>query len=187
MRTMSPAEFIEALSRHYGKRHESPGAAMAWLKEMVDSVKHTDHQVLAETYRMIREQYEERAFPLPATLRKYTERAAQIIHPEHKTQAPGQHGLPVRCHRAPDTPEQQEIYRLANEWQHWVHREYGNWAGYWRATKHMRREEGMAGRASPEKPIPELPVANRDYFAKLPKWNAGSLSDVTKRMTGDRE
>ena len=97
----------------------------------------------------------------------------------------GEHGIARRNLRAPDTPEQEEVYRKAREWQHATIKEYGTWANYWRATKHMRREDGGSGRA--EKPIPDLPVANRDYFEKLPRWNAGSLSDVTKRMTGDRE
>jgi len=185
MQSMSPAEFIESLSRHYSKRHESAESARLWLQEMVASVKNTDRQVLAEAYRMIRDEYEERSFPVPATIRKFIERAAVHIHPEHKQYVPGEHGIARRNLRAPDTPEQEEVYRKAREWQHATIKEYGTWANYWRATKHMRREDGGSGRA--EKPIPDLPVANRDYFEKLPRWNAGSLSDVTKRMTGDRE
>lgn len=184
---MQPREFIERLSRHYAKRHVSDLAQQEWLEDIVSVVGNTDHKVLARAYDLIRDEYEERSFPVPATLRKYIERAAVLVHPEHRQYAPGEHGIPRRNLRAPDTPEQEEVYRKAREWQHATMKEYGSWANYWRATKHMRREDGMAGRASPEKPIPDLPVANRDYFEKLPRWNAGSLSDVTKRMTGDRE
>jgi hypothetical protein len=79
---MQPAEFIDALSRHYGKRHNTPDEQGLWLKEMIGIVKGIDHRVLAKAYELIRDNHEERAFPLPATIRRYAIQAAEIVYPE---------------------------------------------------------------------------------------------------------
>lgn len=79
---MQPAEFIDALSRHYGKRHNTPDEQGLWLKEMIGIVKAIDHRVLAKAYELIRDNHEERAFPLPATIRRYAIQAAEIVYPE---------------------------------------------------------------------------------------------------------
>lgn len=79
---MQPTEFIEALSRHFSKRHESDKAKMDWLREMVAIVKGIDSKVLDKAYELIRDGHEERAFPLPATLKRFTAQAAEIVYPE---------------------------------------------------------------------------------------------------------
>ena len=79
---MQPAEFIETLHRHFGKRHNSPEDQAFWLKEMISVVQGTDKKVLRKAYELIRDSHEERAFPLPATLKRFITQAGEIVYPE---------------------------------------------------------------------------------------------------------
>ena len=85
---MQPAEFIENLGRHYSKRHETEAKQIAWTREMIEMFKGTDPIVLAKAYQLIRDEHEERAFPLPATLKRFIARAADLAYPEHMTWKP---------------------------------------------------------------------------------------------------
>lgn len=87
---MTPVEFIDSLCRHFAKRHESEHARMGWLREMVGVVHGTDSRVLAKAYELIRDGHEERAFPLPATLKRHLAHAAEIVYPERHTGGPSQ-------------------------------------------------------------------------------------------------
>lgn len=131
---MTPTDFIERLLRHYAKRHQGDAAEAMWFKEMVSIVDGTDRKVLQRTYELIRDEHDERAFPLPATIRKFIGRASEQLYPDAAaTRGHGYvHHGPSK--RAPDSPQVVEMNRLANEWQHQMIAKYGSWQEYWRAT-----------------------------------------------------
>lgn len=87
---MTPEEFIDDLSVHFGKRHADERAERVWIRDMVAVVKRTDSKVLERAYEMVLAQHDERAFPLPAVLRRFIERAAAELNPppEHRVLQP---------------------------------------------------------------------------------------------------
>lgn len=188
---MRPLEFVQKLQTHYSKRHANEAAEKIWLDDMMKTLQNTDKVVLDEAYEMIVQEHTERAFPLPAQLRKFISRAADIVHPESKNLGGTKFHYQGPSKRAPDTKEEIERCRLANEWQHEMMRIYGNWAAYYRAHKHL--ETPRFGKSdikprAPEKEPEPLPIANRDYFAAKAKWKAGTLAEeITRRITGERE
>ena len=80
---MTPVEFIDALLRHFAKRHRSDEESAQWMREMVQSVSGTDPKVLARAYVLTLDEHTERAFPLPAQLKGFIQRAADLVYPEH--------------------------------------------------------------------------------------------------------
>jgi hypothetical protein len=106
---MQPAEFIDALNRHYSKRHASPEDQAAWLREMVGLVRGFDQRVLARAYTMIRDHHEERAFPLPATILRHANQAAEALSFAGRSQAKPVEDLPL------PTPEARERVRKIKE------------------------------------------------------------------------
>jgi hypothetical protein len=183
---MTPREFIERLSRHYSKRHESDHAQTLWLQDMMGVIQGAEPKVLDQAFQLVRDEYDERAFPLPATLRKFIARAADIVHPESKAANNYRSYGPSK--RAPDTREEIERCRLANEWQHEMMKQYGTWAAYYRAHKHLQQPASGIKPVRPERETEPAPIANRDYFANKPKWKAGTLAEeITRRITGERE
>ena len=144
---MKASEFIGRLSRHYGKRHASDQDMMEWYTDIEATIGRTDANVLQRAFELIRDEWEERSFPLPAQLRKFIDRAAQQLHPE----LPGEHHGAHRSLRARDTPEQIRQCDEARAWQTSVIAKYGSWAQYWRVTKHQWPE----GRARNEAPATE--------------------------------
>lgn len=83
---MTPEEFIDDLSVHFGKRHADERAERVWIRDMLAVIGRTDHKVLDRAYEITRDEHDERAFPLPAVLRRYIARAAAEMHPppEHR-------------------------------------------------------------------------------------------------------
>jgi hypothetical protein len=81
---MTPVEFIDALLRHFAKRHRSEDESAQWMREMVQSVTGTDSRVLATAYVLILDEHDERAFPLPAQIKAWLVRAAEKVYPEHQ-------------------------------------------------------------------------------------------------------
>lgn len=130
---MTPQEFIERLARHYGKRHASEKAQQEWLEDVAAVLKNTDQKVLRKAYEIIRDEYDERSFPVPATLRKFITRAADIVHPESKAKTPFHYNGPSK--RAPDTQQEIETCKVSREWQHEMMRKHGTWANWWRTVK----------------------------------------------------
>jgi hypothetical protein len=186
---MKPNEFIDSLLRHYAKRHQSEAHEAAWLKEMVECAKNTHPRVLRRAYETILNEWDERAFPLPAELKKFIARAAEQIYPEGR----GAHGQPSDkpnrwsniSLRSPDTPQQIAQWQDANRWQQSIMAKYKTWANYWKQTKHLH--PGGDGKTKTFREPEPMAVPDRTYFASKPNWNAGTLSDITKRMTGERE
>lgn len=160
---MTPVELIESLGRHYAKRHESVQAQSLWLTEMVAIAKGADPRVIQRAYEMIRDDHDERAFPLPATIKKYLMRAAEAVYPEDRR---GMQETTYRgpSHRMPDSPQQLEIYRKAQEWQAEQIRRYGSWDAQWRATRHTHVRKGGKVRL----PLQKKPPA-RFALSKLRK------------------
>lgn len=136
---MTPAEFIESLLRHYGKRLDSPEKQALWLKEMVQSVAGTDPRLLRRAFELIRDEYEERAFPLPATLKKFISRAGEQVYPESQANR-GYNVTDREPRKAHIAPEMQAIYDSAAVWQKQTIDQYGTWANHWRATRHLRKD-----------------------------------------------
>lgn len=190
---MTPTEFIEALSRHYSKRHASEQAEDLWIADMVAIVSHTDRRVLARAYQLIRDEHEERAFPLPATILKFTTRAAEQLYPENRSTPEHERVYPWsnRSHRRPDTPAEIETHRRANEWQHAVIKHYGSWAAHWQATKHLHVKPAEKRKPEPGTELPPTADVSRPGFEAMQKRSRTGLhvdiSAVTKRITGERE
>lgn len=78
---MSPEEFVTRMLAHYSKRHESEEARKFWFEDIVGIVKPHSGDVLRKAYEIIRDTHEERAFPLPATIRKAIGAACEAIAP----------------------------------------------------------------------------------------------------------
>jgi hypothetical protein len=193
---MRSFEFISKLLTHYSKRHASEAAEKAWFDDMMKVLEGTSPAVLDEAYDLIVEQYDERAFPLPATLRKYIARAADILHPESKATAGYQYNGPSK--RAPDTPGEIERVRQAREWQHATMKQYGTWANWWRAVKHNYKDDRIGTRtestviSTPEQvdwqsmQKPGFEAIQRGANAKLHRKSV-TLTERSRRMTGDSE
>lgn len=200
---MSPHEFIESLHRHYSKRHQSDEAEAKWLKEMIAVVSGNDERVMRKAYELIRDEHDERAFPLPATLKKYISRAAEIIYPER----PGQSfTMPFKRTCQPPTRAEIEAYERAAEWQKAEMKRYGSWENQWRATRHLFVKPGKKQHAPPieRKPPADMPLAKvrKIRFAKSTfarpvmerlmrnSPNQGLYVDhaaLSRRITGERE
>ena len=80
---MTPVEFIDALLRHFAKRHRSEEESAEWMREMVRSVTGTDPKVLARAYVLALDEHTERAFPLPAQIKGWIARSADLTYPDH--------------------------------------------------------------------------------------------------------
>lgn len=135
---MQPVDFITALGRHYSKRHQTELQQLEWTREMIGVVTGADPKVLQRAYEIIRDEYDERAFPLPAVLKRYVARAADQINPDDARgtgKAENRFG-PVRSYK---DPAFEHKVRLAQEWQNEIIEKYKSWAGYWEATKHSKR------------------------------------------------
>jgi hypothetical protein len=156
---MTPAEFIESLLRHYGKRLDSPEKQALWLKEMVQSVAGTDPRLLRRAFELIRDEYEERAFPLPATLKKFIGRASELVYPESATNR-GLNSIDRPARKAHIAPQMQAIYESAAVWQKQTMDQYGSWANHWRATRHLRKDwQGSKFAPLPLQPPASMPFA----------------------------
>lgn len=203
---MTPAEFIDRLSRHYAKRHESTQAQSLWLREMVDCVKGTDPALLERAFELIRDEHEERAFPLPATLKRYITRAGEQVYPESQASR-GYNTIDRPVRKAHVAPEMQAIYDRAAVWQKQTMDQYGSWAAHWSATRHLhknwtgpkveprqvalpsslalgkvRRMTLRKADQSVDRIVMEA-MQNRSRNTNLHR----ELSGVTRRMTGERE
>lgn len=133
---MQPAEFIERLHRHYSKRHQSETDQAAWIKEMISVVDGTDHRVLDKAYELIRDEHEERAFPLPAVLKRFVARAGEIVYPESAAvRGSGASFVPKTAVQRYIDPRDVYETRVAREWQKRIIKEYGSWAVYYRSTR----------------------------------------------------
>lgn len=80
---MTTENFLEGLLVHFGKRHVDERAQIIWTRDVLGSIRGTDPAVLSKAYTLIVSEHEERAFPLPAVLKKFITRAAEIVYPEH--------------------------------------------------------------------------------------------------------
>lgn len=194
---MTPIEFIESLQRHYSKRHRDDDEAALWMQDILSVVNGADSKVLRKAYELIRDEHEERAFPLPAQLKKWISRAADIVHPESK--AAGTYHYNGPSLRAPDSPEEIERCRKANEWQHAVIAKHGSWAAWWRTVKD-NYDDGRRKPAEPENAPAtgdgtDWQKMQRPGFEALQRASRNRhmhkpgtvLSEVTKRMTGEND
>ena len=130
---MTPLEFIQSLQRHYSKRHRDNDDEAMWMRDYLDIVNGTDSKVLRKTYDLVRDEHDERAFPLPAQLKKWISRPADIVHPESQASTDYRYNGPSR--RAPDTPEEIKACKRANIWQHEIIKKHGTWAAWWRTVR----------------------------------------------------
>jgi len=165
---MQPAEFIENLGRHYSKRHETEAKQIAWTREMIEMFKGTDPLVLAKTYELIRDEHEERAFPLPATIKRFIGRAADLVYPEHLAHQPFR---PV-AHTAPDPESVERVRALVQDLKG-------------KLTFNGKRDE-PAKLADVSRPAFEAMQRNSPNRA-LHMTEAGYLTEISKRMMGDKE
>lgn len=200
---MQPDEFIEGLHRHYAKRHNSPAEQALWIKEMIAVVSGNEDRVMRKAYELIRDEHDERAFPLPATLKRYISRAAEIIYPEHGGY---RETMRYRSNRVSDSPEAVAAYNRAAAWQAAEIKRYGSWENQWRATRHLFANSGKKIHARPleRKPPANMPRAKvrKIRFAK-PTFsrpvmermmrnspNQGLYVDhaaLSRRITGERD
>ena len=186
--SMAAMDFLESLGRHFGKRHPSPEAEDLWMRDMMEVVKGTDPLVLRRAYQLIRDEHDERAFPLPASIRKYISRACESVYPERVSDADRKvYPWTNRSLRAPDSPEEIERCRLAREWQHRMIAQYGSWAAWWRANEQFcvastkAKPEPVGGPAEPQRDT------SRPAFEKMQRDSRTGLHiDLMKRITGDR-
>jgi len=102
---MTPESFLEGLLVHFGKRHVDDRAEQIWTRDMLGAIRGTDPRVLAKAYTMVVSEHEERAFPLPAVLRRYIERACETVYPETQPKSDKMPDL------TPPTPEARERAR----------------------------------------------------------------------------
>jgi len=168
MQPMQPAEFIENLGRHYSKRHETEAKQIAWTREMVEMFKGTDPLVLAKAYDLVRDEHEERAFPLPATLKRFIGRAADLVYPEHMAYQPFR---PV-AHTAPDPESVRRVRALVCD---------------------LKGKLTFKGKPDSHEPLPDV---SRPAFEEMQRLTfnrtlhmteAGFLTELSKRMMGDKE
>lgn len=134
---MTPKEFLEGLLRHHGKRHASDADEIAWHREMREVIGNPRADVLRKAYEIIRDEHEERAFPLPATIKKAIAKAAHEVAPSSATMSEieaEKYRLIASNRRAPDTPDVLAKARHAAEWQKAQMDKYGDWAAYHRAN-----------------------------------------------------
>lgn len=207
---MRPAEFIESLHRHYSKRHNSQADQEAWITEMIGCVGGTDPKVLRRAYEMIRDEHDERAFPLPAVLKKYIARAAEQLFPDDaRNTGSVEYKWPMP--KTYKCPQFERTCREAQEWQTKIINQYGSWAGYWKAMGHtytVGTRKAPVARATPAVPASirlALPLANvrrkrlprktfnvaRPAMLKLQQSSKNAHLHMTqaaymRRITGDR-
>lgn len=165
---MTPMDFIEGLSRHYSKRFENAEKEAAWTREMVEMFRGTDPAVLRRAYELVRDEHDERAFPLPAHLKRFIARAADLVYPEHIAHQP----FRAESHPAPDPESVQRVRALVAGMKAKI------------AGKHVQQEP--APLADVSRPAFEVMHRNSKNRA-LHMTAAGYLSDLSKRMAGDRE
>lgn len=193
---MTPLEFIESLQRHYAKRHRSDDESALWMQDILGVVNGSDRKVLRKAYELIRDEHTERAFPLPAQLKKWISRAADIVHPESKSHSSYHYNGPSK--RAPDTPEEIEACRKAREWQTEIIAKHGTWAAWWRTVKH-NYDDGKFKR-TPEVENTPATAGNVDWQrGQRPAFEAlqhasrnrhmlkPALTSRSRAMSGDRE
>lgn len=169
---MQPFEFIDNLCRHYSKRHETEARQIAWTREMIDCVKGNDPAVMQRAYEMIRDEYEQRAFPLPAELKKFITRAAEQLYPDHQ-RIESSYQRP-RIEKW-ESREFVETCRLARIWQTATIKQFGSWEAYWRSVRHSYVTPGKKPRAPriASKPPAGFPLS------KLRKWRR-NMVDVSR-------
>lgn len=195
---MSPEEFVTNLSANYAKRHESPDAKRIWMNDIIAVVKGHGPKVLKKAYEHIRDTHEERAFPLPATIKKAIEAAAGIGSIQSSELSPELQARfdAIRAsRRRPPTPEEIAAEQKANAWQHEMMAKYNNdWGAYYRATRGADQTGGKPKRAQKLGDVLP-PITTRAAFEKMQTEspNAGAhmtaqgLTERSKAMTGERD
>lgn len=106
---MTPQAFLDSLLVHYAKRHASPEAEDIWMRDMMRVVQNADRTVLGRAYTLVCEEHTERAFPLPAQLRAWIARAAELVDFDRR-----QH-LPPALPPQERTPEQEAALEASRE------------------------------------------------------------------------
>jgi hypothetical protein len=184
---MTPKEFLESLLRNYGKRHATPEDEIAWHRDMRAVIGNPSPDVLFRAYEIIRDTHEERAFPLPSTIRKALDQAAGAgtggsndISPELQARFDA---IRASRRRKPTAEEIAEDERI-QAWQAEQIAKYGSWEGYHRAV-HGGGTAAHRGKPSVGKAAFEA-MQDASPNAGLHMTRHG-LSQRSKAMSGDRE
>lgn len=152
---------LERLAIIYGPPESpDPQAYMAEVAALIDGYS---EQVLKAAGDAIIREYRGRGFPRPAEIVTACREAC-----ERQPFTPTEQRQWGPSRRRPNTPEEDERYRKAAEWQKQVCDQYGSMDAYLKATVHLRDDGYQGGR----------PARRRSSFA--------SLSSISKRITGDR-
>ena len=117
---MSPEEFVTRMLAHYSKRHDSEEARKFWFEDIVNLVRPHGGEVLQRAYEIIKDEHEERAFPLPATIKKAIHRACEAIAPASTPISPELEARFRRIaadRRAKPTPEEIAAEERAEAWR----------------------------------------------------------------------
>lgn len=162
---MTPKEFLEALLGHYGKRHANDQAEAAWHRDMREVIGNPLPSVLHKAYQIIRDEHEERAFPLPATIKKAIARAWGTMPKSAPAETPEQWIEP--------TPE--EKARVAD------------------MVAGLRRD--LAAAALPATALPASPDVTRPAMRAMQNTSPSraahmtrhGLSEISKRVSGERD
>lgn len=163
---MTPAELIESLMRHYSKRHASPREQAAWVAEMTSLVRGHGPDVLRRAYETIRDEHDERAFPLPSAIKSAVERSALHLGRSPLKDGSAEHRQWGPSRRWIDPSFERKVAE-AQVWQRDAISKYGSWAAYWRNTG---GEEARAGKPFAA-PIVEVP---RDIARAMPLARAAT-------------
>lgn len=86
--------------------------------------------------------------------------------------------------------KQAERERLAREWRESVIAEYGSMDEYWKQTKHMPRVsdfQPLSAQAASRTNSGNVRDFTRNVFRKIEPSDEEQLTDLSRRMTGDRE
>jgi hypothetical protein len=158
---MTPEQFIASLSVHFSTRHDTEEQSAQWLEHMLQALKGYQPKVLAKVAQDIIHERKTRSFPLIGEIREFADRHTVKRYDEPQ-------GFYGRSLRRPNTPEEDERYRLAKEWRDKVCASHGSVDAYLQATVH-RRDDGARGRIR----------VKRSTFNKL--------SATSLRMTGEHE
>lgn len=164
---MTPEQFIAKLSVQFTTRHDTEGQATEWFGQVSEALQGYSSDVLEKVARDFIHERKARSFPLVGEIREMANR--------HIQNRPTDDVAAYRVHRQRvEYASQIEQYRLAAEWRDKVTASHGSVDNWLTATVHRRRDGALGKGARPGRRSSFRPVS-------------ASLSETTKRMTGDAE
>lgn len=163
----TPEQFVERLMSHFSKRHADEKAEQIWFDDIVKTLKGYDPRVLDVAADLLIEERTEIRFPLPAEIRQFCSAASKQIYGATPEPRDKYADLPP-----PTDEERARVQQIVED-----------------------AKRAIMSKALPAEPKAPFPDVSRPAFEKMQREspNPGlhmtrqGLTDLSKRITGDRE